>query len=64
MSQKWPVFHGLLFPTLSTIKQPGFDMGKKAAQVLIMEIESLHNNTPFTYQNIVLPTELIIRNST
>ncbi len=54
----------VITPTLSTIKQPGFEMGRKATEILIGEIENRNNNTPFSFKNIVLPTKLIIRNST
>ncbi len=54
----------VITPTLSTIEQPGFEMGRKATEILIEEIENQNNNTPYSYQNIVLPTKLIIRKST
>jgi len=54
----------VITPTLSTIKQPGFEMGIKATQILIQEIENNNNKTTSIIQNVVLPTSLIIRNST
>ena len=54
----------VITPTLSTIKQPGHEMGKKATQILIQEIENNNNKIPTIIQNVVLPTSLIIRNST
>jgi LacI family transcriptional regulator len=46
-------------PSISTIAQPGFEMGQKAAELIIRKIE----NKERTYQTIILPTELIIRDS-
>ena len=54
----------VITPNLSTIEQPGFEMGKRATKILIKEIEGINNNTPPPIQNVVLPTSLIIRNST
>ncbi|HEY9170109.1 MAG TPA: LacI family DNA-binding transcriptional regulator [Lutibacter sp.] len=51
-------------PTLSSVVQPGFEMGRKATEILIEEIKNLNTNTPFSFQNIVLPTSLVIREST
>ncbi len=52
----------LLAPSLSTITQPAFEMGKKAAQVLFKLIE----NKPLDddNQNIILKSTLMTRNST
>ncbi len=46
-------------PSISTIAQPGFEMGQKAAELMIRKIE----NKEKTFQTFVLPTELIIRDS-
>ncbi len=51
-------------PTLSSVVQPGFEMGRKATEILIEEIKNLNTNTPFSFQNIILPTSLVIREST
>jgi len=51
-------------PSLSSVIQPGFEMGRKATEILIDEITNLNANKPYSYQNIVLPTSLVIRNST
>jgi LacI family transcriptional regulator len=54
-------FSEVVTPSISTIKQPGFEMGKKAAELLINQI---HNkNKPNNFETITMPTELIIRNS-
>jgi len=54
----------VITPNLSTVKQPSFEMGRKAVEILIDEIKNINNNTDFSFQNIVLPTSLIIRKST
>jgi len=51
-------------PTLSSVIQPGFEMGRKATEILIAEIKNLNTNTPYSFQNVVLPTSLVIREST
>lgn len=52
-------FSKVVSPSISTIAQPGFEMGQKAAELIIRKIE----NKERTYKTIVLPTELIIRES-
>ena len=53
---------GLIDPPLTTIDQPSFEMGKRAAQILIDIIEE---KTAFTEpQTVVLDATLIIRAST
>lgn len=52
-------FSQVVSPSISTIAQPGFVMGQKAAELIIRKIE----NKERTYQTIVLPTELVIRES-
>jgi LacI family transcriptional regulator len=52
-------FSKVVSPSISTIAQPGFEMGQKAAELIIRKIE----NKERTYQTIILPTELIIRES-
>ena len=51
-------------PSLSTIDQPGFEMGKKALKLLLKEIKAKKNHEIFEPQTVVLPTDLIVRNST
>lgn len=46
-------------PSLTTINQPDFEMGKKATKLLIQQI---HNNTNLG-ESIVLTSELIVRDS-
>lgn len=52
-------FSKVVSPSISTIAQPGFEMGQKAAELIIRKIETKER----TYKTIVLPTELIIRES-
>lgn len=54
-------FSEVVSPSISTVKQPGFAMGQQAAQLIIEQI--LHNNEIAEYKTIVMPTELIIRES-
>jgi len=54
-------FSEVVTPSISTVKQPGFSMGQKAAQLVIQQI--LHEDENQAYQTIVMPTELIIRDS-
>ncbi len=51
-------------PSLTTIDQPGFEMGVKAMAQLIKEIKSTKENIPLKHVTINLPTDLIIREST
>ena len=47
-------------PTITTISQPGFQMGQQACSILVEKI-----NTPeMPHRQILLSTELIIREST
>jgi LacI family transcriptional regulator len=51
-------------PTLSSVKQPSFEMGRKAAEILINEIKQVNKHINILHQNVVLPTALVIRKST
>ena len=51
-------------PSLTTVNQPGFEMGKKAFKLLFKEMKSKKQNKPFTYKEVVLETDLVIRKST
>ena len=51
-------------PALSTVNQPGYDMGKQAFNLLYEDIMSRKNKMRIKNRTIELPTELIIRNST
>lgn len=52
----------LFCPSLTTVVQSAFDMGRVAMELLLQLIES--KRPVKTFQTIVLPTELKIRNST
>ena len=54
-------FSAVVTPSLSTVKQPGYQMGVQAAKKIIHRIENSNSNIPF--EQIVLPTQLIIRES-
>jgi len=54
-------FSAVVTPSLSTVKQPGYQMGFQAAKRIIHRIESAGTIIPF--EQIVLPTTLIIRDS-
>lgn len=54
-------FSEVVTPSISTVKQPGFLMGQKAAQLIIQQI--LHDNDNPVFKTIIMPTELIIRES-
>jgi LacI family transcriptional regulator len=47
----------LFSPTITAVRQPAFEMGKKAAELLIQQIESKYPVEDF--ETIVLPTSLI-----
>lgn len=54
-------FSEVVTPSISTIRQPGFEMGQKAAQMIIQHIEN--KDKCCNYEKVVMPTELIIRES-
>ena len=54
----------VITPKLSTVEQPGFEIGKKSAAILFDEIHSKKNNTSISFQSIELPTYVIEREST
>jgi LacI family transcriptional regulator len=54
-------FSEVVTPSISTIKQPGFQMGQKAAELLLDQINGKTSGSQF--KTIVMPTELIVRES-
>lgn len=51
-------------PTLSTVDQPGFQMGEKAFELLLEEINDIKNKNKVNYKNVEICTKVIIREST
>ena len=54
----------VISPSLTTINQPGFEMGKKAFKILFKEIKDKKNKKIVSYKDVILETDLIIREST
>ncbi|MEQ9404822.1 MAG: LacI family DNA-binding transcriptional regulator [Cyclobacteriaceae bacterium] len=54
-------FTALTNPSITTIEQPGFEMGQHAAELLINEIDAKEDD--FKHEFVKLPTRLIIRES-
>jgi LacI family transcriptional regulator len=54
-------YSALVTPSITTIRQPGYEMGKKAAELIISEIRGCI--TPADYRTYTMPTELITRQS-
>jgi LacI family transcriptional regulator len=54
-------FSEVVTPSISTIRQPGFLIGKKAAELIIHQINNKKAKPVF--ETITMPTELIIRDS-
>lgn len=54
-------FTALTNPSISTIEQPGFEMGQHAAELLLKQIDGGEEDVPF--ESIKLPTNLIARES-
>jgi LacI family transcriptional regulator len=52
-------FSKVVAPSISTIVQPGFEMGQRAAELIIAKIE----NSERSFNTLTLPAELIIRGS-
>ena len=51
-------------PHLSTVDQPGFEIGKAAFNLLYQEIQNKKNNVKEASKTIVIPTTVISRDST
>ncbi|AOW21521.1 LacI family DNA-binding transcriptional regulator [Urechidicola croceus] len=51
-------------PPLSTVNQPGYEMGKKSIEILLKEIAQSKDKKEIVHERIVLPTTLEIRQST
>ena len=55
-------FTAFTSPSITTIEQPGFEMGQHAAELLIKQIESEEEEVKT--ESVVLPTSLLFREST
>ncbi|WP_369048010.1 LacI family DNA-binding transcriptional regulator [Tenacibaculum sp. UWU-22] len=54
----------VISPSLTTIDQPGYAMGKKAFKLLLKEINNKKKNKSIQFKELVLDTDLVIRKST
>ncbi|RED44356.1 LacI family transcriptional regulator [Winogradskyella eximia] len=54
----------VISPTLTTIDQPGYEMGKEAFKLLYKEIKRRKENLPIKFKTVELETKLIKRAST
>ncbi|RAJ15876.1 LacI family DNA-binding transcriptional regulator [Arenibacter echinorum] len=54
----------VISPSLTTIDQPGYLMGKTAFERLYKEMQQVKNKKPIVYKDVVLETGLIKRQST
>ena len=52
----------ILNPSLTTITQPAFEMGKMAAEVLFKTLQK--RNIHLTKESVVIPSSLVVRKST
>ncbi len=51
-------------PTLSTVDQPGYQMGEEAFNLLLEEINDNKKGAPVKYKTVEIPTQVIARDST
>lgn len=51
-------------PTLSTVDQPGYEMGRKAFTLLYNELNQIRNGEPIKHEIVEIATKIIPRNST
>lgn len=54
----------VISPKLTTIDQPGYQIGLTAASILFDEMQSKKDNQPIIFQTVELETSIIERNST
>ena len=50
-------------PRLTSVAQPSHELGKKATQLLLKEIQAQKNDTPFEHEQVILKTRLKVRDS-
>ncbi|MFD0860999.1 LacI family DNA-binding transcriptional regulator [Sungkyunkwania multivorans] len=53
----------IIRPSLSTVDQPGRQMGKEAVSLLIEEIVKLKKKEPVEHYHVQLPTNIVVRDS-
>jgi LacI family transcriptional regulator len=53
---------GLLYPSMTTITQPAYEMGREAASILFKLVEKKGHH--FLQEKTVIPSKLVVRNST
>ncbi|MEJ2112147.1 MAG: LacI family DNA-binding transcriptional regulator [Flavobacteriaceae bacterium] len=53
----------VITPALSTVHQPGYEMGKESAKILFSEIDNKFKGKPISYKTVILDTHLVIRES-
>jgi len=53
----------IISPSLTTVRQPSYDIGYKAGEILIKNLENTNNNMD-SIENMVYEPELVIREST
>ena len=51
-------------PPLSSVAQPDYEMGKKAVELIINEIQLTRDDKPVKYHTYVMETSLVLREST
>ena len=54
----------VISPSLSSVDQPGYEMGKKAIKLLLKEIKAIKKGEKIKHKTILLPTNVIKRSST
>lgn len=54
----------IVTPTLTTVSQPSYSMGQLVLNTLLSEINDRKKNIPIEFKTIILPTEIIEREST
>lgn len=54
-------FSEVVTPSISTIQQPGFEMGQKAAELIVEQINQ--KDRKIRFKTLKMPTELIVRES-
>jgi LacI family transcriptional regulator len=53
----------LLEPSVSSVAQPGYDIGRRASELLLREIQQLRNEEPVEHSHLILDAVIKIRQS-